>query len=159
MTAADLREQCVVELDSLDIVEATLRQADALFRERTPTPIERAGAFSLLLQLYGGFERVFKRIHKFYGFPLPAGEDSHQKLMNRFVENRSEREYPDLPALIPTSLLTPLSALRRFRHAAVHGYSHRFDDERVGIALSEAPALYATFKREVERFLQTLPQD
>lgn len=157
MTLNDLREQLTVELASLDIVDTTLREIADLVEEGSLTQIERAAAFSLLLQLYGGFEHIFKRIHKFYGIALPVGEDSHQQLMSRFVAARARDTYPQLPILIPQPLLAPLTTLRRFRHAAVHGYSHHFDEERLVIAAQEAPMLYAAFKHEVERFITELP--
>ncbi len=56
MTLNDLREQLTVELASLDIVDTTLREIADLVEEGSLTQIERAAAFSLLLQLYGGFE-------------------------------------------------------------------------------------------------------
>jgi hypothetical protein len=159
MTLTDLREQTSVELASLDGVNATLLTIVQQCEGRKATDIERAAVFSLLIQLYSGFEHIFKRICKFYHVPIPTGDDSHQRLMSRFIASQAEREYPVLPILIPESLRTPLTTLRRFRHAAIHGYSHRFDEERLMIAATETPALYATFKSEVENFLSTLPPE
>ena len=160
MTLPDLREQLHVELASLDIVDGTMHTIIQRHERGEITDnIDKAAIFSLLIQLYGGFEHIFKRICKFYRVPLPVGEDSHQQLIQRFIVSTEKREYPILPILIPDALLTPLTTLRRFRHAAVHGYSHHFDEKRLLLAASEAPVLYAAFKHEVECFLAELPPE
>jgi predicted nucleotidyltransferase len=159
MDNRDLREQLTVELASLDIVAATFTTIPHAGTDNSLSYIESAAIFSLCIQLYGGFENILKRVCKFYHVPLPIGEDSHQQLMSRFMATEAEREYPALPILIPTSLTSPLTTLRRFRHAAVHGYSHQFDNERLLLALQQAPDLYAAFKGEVEGFLATLPNE
>jgi hypothetical protein len=102
-------------------------------------------------------EQIFKRICKFYRVPLPLGEDSHQQMMRRFMDDENPREYQMLPILIPVALRTSFSTLRRFRHAAVHGYSHRFDEERLALAANEASVLYRAMKYEILHFLATLP--
>jgi hypothetical protein len=72
MTASDLHEQITVELASLDIVEATLLELVEQRANRVLTPIERAAVFSLLIQLYGGFERLFENSIFCHFFPHPA---------------------------------------------------------------------------------------
>jgi hypothetical protein len=112
---------------------------------------------TVLMNLYNGMENILKRTCRFRDVPLPKGENTHSELVRRFT---GKGEFASvLPHFVPESLQQPMNQLRKFRHVIMHGYAFTLEKSRIIVALQEAPALYAGFKAEVERFLAALPPE
>lgn len=101
-----LQEELTVELASLDIVDQTIQEIVSTHTKEL-NRIEKAAIMSLLVQLYGGCENIFKRVCKFHHIPLPHGDTSHQHLAHYFSET-DNRPFPQLPIFILTPQLCNL---------------------------------------------------
>ena len=84
MTVEELREEIELELDLIGIavVEAVAIYQD--FGEREPTIRDKTAAAAFMAQFYGGLENILKRIHRYYGVPLPVGDSWHIEIFKRF---------------------------------------------------------------------------
>lgn len=120
-----------------------------------PTLREKAAASQFLGSVYMGVENIFRRIVKHYGLDLPAGENWHATLFQRFRPPATE----PLPVLLPDELAEAMKPFRGFRHVERHGYSLDLEWERMRIGLAEARPVFERFREQVEQYLDELGEE
>ena len=84
MTAGELKAEIAVEFEALRLVAGELATLHADVAGREPTVREKTAAAAFLAQFYTGLENILKRLSRFHGVPLPAGENWHFDLFKRF---------------------------------------------------------------------------
>jgi hypothetical protein len=157
MTQNRYRREILLELSLLDHVAQQIESLGKDAEEGRFGERDTLAAVTVMMNLYNGIENIFKRTCRFRGIPLPAGGETHRELLSLFSESDSFSSA--LPVLVPPHMQRSMNQLRKFRHVIMHGYAFTLEKERIMIALQEAPALYAAFKKEVERFLAELPSE
>jgi hypothetical protein len=135
MTSEELCVEIGIELDSM---EATVKEALSLYHDladNEPTVREKTAAAAFIAQFYGGIENIMKRIHRYYGVPMPVSDSWHIEIFKRFCNSGCA----PLPVLFDDSLAGDLAAFRKFRHVVYHGYGFQLDWERMrdGLAVIE----------------------
>ncbi len=151
MTADELKAEVAIEFD---VLRQVVNELEALRRDvagRDPTVREKTAAAAFLAQFYSGIENILKRLSRFYGVALPAGENWHLDLFKRFCPPGQ----PPLPTLFDDALARPLGAFRRFRHVGHHGYGFQIEWERMRGVEHVAQVLAAVHDR-VEAQLKTI---
>jgi hypothetical protein len=118
VTAEELKAEIAIEFD---LLQQVAHELEALRRDvagREPTVREKTAAAAFLAQFYSGIENILKRLSRFYGVELPAGENWHLALFKRFCPP----EQAPLPMLFDEALARQVGPFRRFRHVVHHGY-------------------------------------
>ena len=120
MTVEELREEIELELELIGfaVIEAVAINHD--LGNQAPTIREKTAA-AFMAQFYGGLENILKRIHRFYGVPLPLGDSWHIEIFKRFCYPA----YAGLPSLFDQQMSLDLAPFRAFRHVVYHIYSTR----------------------------------
>ena len=77
MTSEELRAEIAVEFAALRQVANELEALRMDVAGREPTVREKTAAAAFLAQFYSGLENILKRLSRFHGVPLPAGENWH----------------------------------------------------------------------------------
>ena len=127
MTAAELREEISIELESMT---ATVKEVCLLLNDlsdREPTIREKTAGAAFIAQFYGGNENILKRIHRYYALPIPIGDSWHIEIFRRFCNPA----FSTLPLLFDVSLASDLAPFRKFRHVVYHGYGFQLEWERM----------------------------
>lgn len=148
MTLGELREEISIELEMMAI---TVQEAGSLLKDlsgREPTIREKTAAGAFLAQFYGGIENILKRVHRFHGIPMPAGDSWHIDVFKRFCDPA----YSPFPVLFDESLAADLSAFRKFRHVVYHGYGFQFDWERMKEGLGLVDDVYSRFVASITEY-------
>lgn len=142
--AADLRQ----ELEALDRIVTEAAQCVAQMGSRAPTSLELRGAGDIVHDYYNAVERYLERVAVEMNGGLPAGPDSHARLLQRMT-----RELPDVrPALLSTDVARRLDEYLRFRHLFRHRYGFELEWSRLEPLLSGISALSPDLRRELEVF-------
>jgi hypothetical protein len=152
VTADELKAEIAIESDALRQV---VEELEALRRDvagREPTVREKTAAAAFLAQFYSGIENILKRLSRFHGVPLPAGENWHLDLFKRFCPPAE----PPLPALFDAALARQLGPFRRFRHVVHHGYGFQIEWERMREGLAQVSAILAAFLDRVAAHVNAL---
>jgi hypothetical protein len=140
-----LREEISIQLE---LMEATVREIESLQTDlgsRKPTTREVAAAAAFLADFYTGVENILKRISRCYGIPLPAGEDWHVELFNRFCEPG----FQGLPIIFDANDKRLFGRYRSFRHVIRHGYAMQLDWERMAKGVNEVSAAYSPLRAKL----------
>lgn len=149
MTIEELREEIEIELE---LIEAVVAEAISLRNdvgEREPTVREKTAAAAFIAQFYGGIENILKRIHRYYGIPMPVGDTWHIEICRRF----SPPGYLELPILFDDSLARALSPYRKFRHVVYHGYGFQLEWDRMREGLDSLEGVHLRVKTVITTFL------
>ena len=127
MTTEELREEISIELELMATMakEVCLLLNDLSGRE--PTIREKTAGAAFIAQFYGGIENILKRIHRYYGIPMPVGDSWHIEIFRRFCNPA----FSTLPLLFDDSLAANLAPFRKFRHVVHHGYGFQLEWERM----------------------------
>lgn len=112
VTAEELKAEIAVKFDALRQVVNELEALRSDVAGRDPTVREKTAAAAFLAQFHSGLENILKRLSRFHGIELPAGENWHLDLFKRFCAPGR----PPLPMLFDDGLARQLGAFRRFRH-------------------------------------------
>ena len=150
MTMDELREEISIELE---LMEDTVREVSALRKDvgaREPTVREKTAAAAFMAQFYGGVENILKRISRFHGVPIPAGDTWHIDLFKRF----STPPYQPLPVLFDGSLSSGMSAYRKFRHVVHHGYGFQLDWSRMREGMINIENVFLRFRTTLHEYLR-----
>lgn len=145
MTAEELKAEIAIEFDSLRQIVSELEalRLDVVGRESTVR--EKTAAAAFLAQFYSGIENILKRLNRFHGVELPAGENWHMDLFKRFCPPGQ----PPLPMLFDEALARKLGPFRRFRHVVHHGYGFQIEWDRMREGLEQVSAILAMFRDRV----------
>jgi hypothetical protein len=138
----ELREEIAIQLELMD---ATIGEIEAIrvdLASRQPTHREVAATGAFVADFYNGLENILKRISRCYGVPMPAGDDWHAELFNRFCAPG----FHGLPVIFDDQQRRLLAKYRQFRHVIRHGYSIQLDWERLTPGVENAAEVYAGFK-------------
>lgn len=152
MTAGELKAEISLELEAMRQLTAEL---DSLSRDvagREPTVRERTAAAAFLAQFYTGVENILKRLSRFYGVMLPAGENWHFDLYKRFCLPG----HPPLPVLFDDELSARISPFRRFRHVVHHGYGFQIEWDRMHEGVNHVGEVMAMFRERVQTHLDAI---
>ena len=152
MSSGELQAEIAVEFEALRTVVSELDALRADVAAREPTVREKTAAAAFLAQFYSGVENVLKRLSRFHGVALPAGENWHVDLFKRFCPP----ERPPLPVLFDDDLSRQLGAFRRFRHVVHHGYGFQIDWDRMREGLDQVGLVMGSFRGRVEAHLGSL---
>lgn len=109
-----------------------------------------AGAF--LAQFYAGIENILKRLCRFHGIELPAGESWHIELFQWFCQPPRQ----PLPMLFDADLSRRLSPFRKFRHVVYHGYGFQLDWSRMQEGINQTDAVFSNLRQNIDRVLRAL---
>lgn len=152
MTADELKADLAVEFDALRQVVNELEALRSDVAGRDPTVREKTAAAAFLAQFYSGLENILKRLSRFHGVELPAGENWHLDLFKRFCAPGQ----PPLPTLFDDGLARQLGPFRRFRHVVHHGYGFQIEWDRMREGLDQVSAILAVFRDRVAAHVNTL---
>ena len=86
MTSDELIEEIRIELENIEIV---LKELACLYEDVKSIEVSmrnKTAAAAFLAQFYGGIENILKRIRRFYGVSLPAGNLWHVELFKLFLQ-------------------------------------------------------------------------
>jgi hypothetical protein len=103
----------------------------------------RAHAAVVVHAWYTGLETLLERVARHLDGEVPTGDASHRDLLFQ-----CSAEIPGIrPAVLPTSVTSPLSELLAFRHFFRHAYAVELDPKRLAtlmtILLETAPVIHA----------------
>ncbi len=152
MNEEKLRSEVELELDSM---AATLDELQGLLRDvegRTPTMREKMAAGGFLMNLYGGLERILRRLARHHGTTTPTGPRWHAELTEMFTQPLKA----DAPALLDHEFSEQIRPFREFRHVVVHGYGLTLDWEEMLPGVRSAQSVFEAFGRRVRRYLALL---
>ena len=152
MTADELKAEIAVEFAALRQVANELEALRADVAGREPTVREKTAAAAFLAQFYSGIENILKRLSRFHGVALPAGENWHFDLFKRFCLP----EQPPLPVLFDYALARQLGPFRRFRHVLHHSYGFQIEWDRMREGVEHVAQVLAAFQDRVEAHLKTM---
>lgn len=152
MTTDDLLEEISIELE---YIEKTVREAVDLLNDvssRKPSVRELTAAAAFLAQFYCGIENILKRIHHYYGVPLPTGDSWHVDIFRRFCNPPSS----PFPVIFDDSLAVELLPFRKFRHVVYHGYGFQLDWERMKEGLEKVDDVHSRFVSSISNYMAKL---
>ena len=117
MTADELKAELAVEFDALRQVVNELEALRSDVAGREPTVREKTAAAAFLAQFYSGLENILKRLSRFHGVELPAGEKLAPGLVQAVLRARTTAVAHAVRrgAGPPTRSLPPLPARRPSR--------------------------------------------
>jgi len=130
-------------------MEATVREIESLQTDlgsRNPTAREVAAAAAFLADFYTGVENILKRISRCYGVALPAGEDWHIELFNRFCEPGCR----GCQSFLTANKKNHLPDTEAFRHVIRHGYAIQLDWDRMARGIREVNVAYSPFRAKLQ---------
>jgi hypothetical protein len=151
MSIEELREEIDIETELIEAVLTELKELRQDVAGRTPTIRETTAAAAFLAQFYGGVENILKRVSLSHSLPLPAGENWHSELFQRFCEPTIQ----PLPALFDHSLGKAMAPYRKFRHLAFHTYGIQMDWNRMEEGIAGVEDVFARFRKNLQTFLST----
>lgn len=152
MTTEELKAEITIELEAMRQLAVEL---DSLSRDvagREPTVREKTAAAAFLAQFYTSVENILKRVSRFHGVMLPAGENWHFDLYKRFCLPG----HPPLPVLFDDELSARISPFRRFRHVVHHGYGFQIEWDRMREGTIHVADVMAKLRKRVQAHLETI---
>ena len=153
MMLEELQEEINIELELMGttVSEVLLLLND--LSDREPTIREKTAAAAFIAQFYGGVENILKRIHRYYGIPMPIGDSWHIEIFKRFCNP----PLSNLPLLFDYSLAADLAPFRKFRHVVHHGYGFQLEWERMQDGLQAVEDVHGRLIAVLTEYLQKLP--
>lgn len=152
MTPQELREEISIELDSMDkVVQEAILLLHDLNDISEPTIREKTAAAAFLAQFYGGIENILKRIHRYHGVAMPAGDSWHADIFKRFCHP----SYPPFTVLFDETLALELLPFRKFRHVVYHGYGFQLEWDRMKEGIERLEDVHTRFCRSLSEYMQT----
>lgn len=152
MTAVELREEIELELEMMGVV---VSEAVAVYRDlagQEPSIRNKTAAATFMAQFYGGLENILKRIHRYYGVPIPVGDSWHIEIFKRFCKPA----YGGLPLLFDEQMSLSLAPYRAFRHVVFHSYGFQLDWERMRDGVASLESVYSRLHAVLDVFLASL---
>jgi hypothetical protein len=148
----ELKAEIAIEFDALRQVVSELEALRSDVSGREPTVRERTAAAAFLAQFYSGIENILKRLSRFHGVELPAGENWHLDLFKRFC---APGQSP-LPVLFNEALASQIGPFRRFRHVVHHGYGFQIEWDRMREGVDHVADVMVNFRERVQAHLETI---
>ena len=152
MKIEELKAEIAIEFAALRQVANELEALRIDVASREPTVREKTAAAAFLAQFYSGLENILKRVSRFHGVGLPAGENWHFDLFKRFCPPG----HPPLPVMFDDALARQLGPFRRFRHVVHHGYGFQIEWDRMCEGVEHVPQVLMAFHDRVEAHLKTI---
>ncbi len=152
MTAEELKAEIAIEFDALQQVVHELQALRRDLADREPTVREKTAAAAFLAQFYSGIENILKRLSRFHGVPLPAGDNWHLDLFKRFCAPGQ----PPLPVVFDEALARQIGPFRRFRHVVHHGYGFQIDWDRMREGVGRVADVMVNLKERIQAHLETI---
>ena len=144
--ADDLRQ----ELGAIDRTIAEAARCTSDLAERPPSYLELRGAGDIVHDFYNGVERFLERVSVEMNGALPAGPDSHARLLDRMA-----RELPDVrPAVLRPEVRTRLEEYLRFRHLFRHRYGYELRWDKLLPLLRGLAELAPDLHHDLESFVR-----
>jgi hypothetical protein len=102
--------------------------------------------------LYSGLERIFELVAEVIDGVKPVGENWHQVLLKQMAD-----EVPGVrPAVISVDAFHKLNEYRGFRHVVRNVYTFKFDPDKIGRLVNEAPEMLRQVNSELMAFADFL---
>ena len=152
MTADELKAEIALELNSLRLIVAELNSLNSDLQNRAPSVREKTAGAAFLAQFYSGIENILKRLSRFHGATVPAGENWHVELFKRFCSP----PHLGLPVLFDEGLARQLGAFRRFRHIVHHGYGFQIEWDRMREGVQQTSEVFAKIETTLISHLNRL---
>ena len=145
MTIDELKQFCDEELNNMNRV---LDELDSVYSpDKTGyTLAEQAGIAALVINIYGGIEKILKQILIYDKLDVEDSPEWHEKVLRKAAEI----------GIVPPDLSKVLSNYLAFRNFFIYSYifNIKWDDMK---ALVEAVKGVAdTFSKEVHEYIQTI---
>jgi hypothetical protein len=137
------------------LIGSAVTEAVSIYRElggREPGIRDKTAAAAFMAQFYGGLENIFKRIHRFYGVPVPTGDSWHIDLFRRFCNPADTT----LPTLFDEQMALALAPYRAFRHVVYHSYGFQLEWDRMREGLASLDSVYSRLQAILSDFLASL---
>ena len=99
-----------------------------------------------ILNIYNGMENILKQLINHKRAPLPKSAEWHSELLTTSVKN----------GFITKVTAKEINELMTFRHFFAHSYGFLLDEEKLRPLVKSAPAMYARFKKDVEKYLKKI---
>ncbi len=147
MLEEQFRKEILLELENLDQLCKEVHKVLEQSRTSAPDNILKAALGTYLAQFYNGVENILKRIAKGKSVNLPKSEQWHRELFLMFCANG----HNELPVLFEGTLVSDMTAFRKFRHVVFHGYSFTLDWEIIAAGAARIDTIYNNFKRALQK--------
>lgn len=142
--ADDLRQ----EIEAFDRVVLEARQTVSDFADRSPNYLELRGAGDIVHDFYNAVERYLERVAIEMNGGLPAGADSHARLLAAMARDLKNVR----PAVLRPEVKRRLDEYLRFRHLFRHRYGFELRWDRLVPLLQEIHALSADLRSDLVKF-------
>ena len=149
--SAELRKQVEVELEQLGRLIDLHRPLLTQRQHSQPSPIELSALAAFLHTFYTGIENMFKRVRVELAQSVPAGEDSHQQLLQQMTRPATSR-----PAVISESVRQMLAEYLAFRHVFRHAYMFDLRWDKMAHLAVGVDNLFDQLRAELGRFLDSI---
>lgn len=153
MNSAELlREEISIELEAMSQVVHELISLNRELGNQEPTVREKTAAAAFLAQFYNGIENILKRIHHYFGVPLPQGNTWHVELFQRFCPPGHQ----PLPVLFQEPFTSNLAPYRRFRHVVFHSYGFQLEWHRMLEGIEAIQPVFNEFRATISQFTDSI---
>ncbi len=147
MLDEQFRAEILLELENLDQLCKEVHKILEHSKTHSPDNISKAALGTYLAQFYNGIENILKRIAKGKEVTLPKSEQWHRELFLMFCDNG----HKELPVLFEGSLVSDMTAFRKFRHVVFHGYSFTLDWEIIATGAERIDTIFGDFKEALNQ--------
>jgi hypothetical protein len=147
-----LAEDLGAEVDALVRIETEAAQCLVDLAARSPTSLELRGAGDIVHDFYNAVERYLERVAVELHGALPAGPDSHVRLLMSMARGVDEVR----PAVLRDNVQTRLTEYLRFRHLFRHRYGYQIEWPKLVPLLQGIAHLAPDLHADLVGFMRTL---
>lgn len=149
-----LAEDLRYETAAADRIVAEAERCVADLASRAPTSLELRGAGDIVHDYYNALERFLERVANEMNGGIPAGSDSHVRLLERMA-----RELPGVrPAVIRPEVMQSLGEYLRFRHLFRHRYGFEIEWTKVLPLLRSMTPVHAAVRQDLLAFVDVVEE-
>ena len=145
MTIEELKRNCDEEFGNIDMVK------DDLFSLYSPdkqdySTAEIAAIASFVINMYGGIEKILRKILVFDKLDVKDSPDWHEKVLKKAGEI----------GILPPDLFQMLSRYLSFRNYFIYSYVFDIKWDDLKVLLDAIGDLLVKFRAEVDEYIQTI---